>query len=95
MPNPTSQFLYSVARQVLQEFRYWGGRAYAFLAKTPLPKVAIIALALMLFVMLIPLALSLLLLFFIIKLIFTLAVVAPRTPERPQNKTIYPKHLRD
>lgn len=95
MPNPTSQYLYSVARQVLQEFRYWGGRAYAQLAKTPLPKIAIIALAILLIMMLIPLALTLFLLFFIVKLIFTLAVVSPRQAQKPDAKPVYPRHLRE
>ncbi len=95
MPSSASQYLYSVARQVLQEFRYWGGRAYAQLAKTPLPKIAIIALALLLFMTLIPLALTLFVLFFIVKLIFTLAVVAPRQPEKPASKTVYSKQLPD
>lgn len=69
MKSSTSQYLYSVFRQVAQEFRQIGQKIGTRLLGTPLPKILIICIALALFITIIPLVITLFVVFVLIKLL--------------------------
>ncbi|MFZ6744101.1 hypothetical protein ACO0LC_12800 [Undibacterium sp. JH2W] len=68
MKNSASQYLYSVFRQVAQEFRQIGQKVGTRLLRTPLPKVLMVCIALALLITIIPLIITLFVVFVLIKL---------------------------
>lgn len=77
MKSSTSQYLYSVFRQVSQEFRQIGQKVGIRLLRTPLPKILIICIALALFITIIPLVITLFIVFVLIR--FLLGVITMGT----------------
>lgn len=75
MKSSTSQYLYSVFRQVSQEFRQIGQKFGMRLLRTPLPKILIICIALALFITIIPLVITLFVVFVLIKLLLGVATM--------------------
>ena len=71
-------YLYSIGRQTWHEFRYWGGRGLARLMRTPLPRVFLLCIAAALVLAILPLTLMLFFTFLVLKIVFTLLVVAGR-----------------
>ena len=78
-------FLYSLGRQALQEFQYYGKKALNRLVQTPLPRLFVFCMALILLLVLLPLAVGLFVFFVLLKIVLTLIVIAVRNyRKRPQ-----------
>ena len=75
MKSNFSQYLYSVFRQVAQEFRQIGQKVGAHLMRTPLPKVLMVIIAIALLISIIPLIITLFVLFVLIKLFLAVFVI--------------------
>lgn len=78
MKNLNNQYLYSVLRQVVHEFKYLGEKIAQALLRTPLPKIVIICLSLALLITLIPLVLSLFVVFVLLKILLLIVVLTVR-----------------
>lgn len=72
MKNSIGQYLYSVFRQVAQEFRQVGQKVGARLLRTPLPKILMICIAIALLISIIPLLVTLFVAFVLIRLFLAL-----------------------
>ncbi|MDE2429678.1 MAG: hypothetical protein KGM99_13215, partial [Burkholderiales bacterium] len=68
MKNATSQYLYSVFRQAMHEFRYYGNKFAQMLLRTPLPRVLVACIALALLITVIPLVVTLFVAFLLLKI---------------------------
>ncbi|MBC3910978.1 hypothetical protein [Undibacterium umbellatum] len=90
MKSSTSQYLYSVFRQVSQEFRQIGQKFGMRLLRTPLPKILIICIALALFITIIPLVITLFVVFVLIKLLLGVATMGAgqNRGNPPQNQYV-------
>ncbi len=78
-------FLYSVGRQASHEFQYYGKKAVNRLVQTPLPRLFVFCMALILLLVLLPLAVGLFVFFVLLKIVLTLMVIAVRNyRKRPQ-----------
>ena len=82
MKNSINQYLYSVLRQAFQECKVVGNYFFKILQRTPLPKIALVGIALAVFITLIPLALTLFVLFVLIKLGMLIIVMNTRVKVR-------------
>ncbi|MBR7792839.1 hypothetical protein KDM87_09555 [Undibacterium sp. FT147W] len=79
--NAFSQYMYSVLRQVTQEFRQFASKCALGMLRTPLPRIFVICIAIALAISLIPFVLSLFLLFVLLRVFLGLL----KTPQ--QNRT--------
>jgi len=99
--NAFSQYMYSVLRQVTQEFRQFASKCALAMLRTPLPRIFVICIAIALAISLIPFVLSLFVLFVLLRVFLGLL----KTPQQNrtydqqssqtyQQQTIYVKRLR-
>lgn len=72
MKSGFAQYLYSVGRQLFQEFSKVADKIHGVIAKTPLPRIAVIAMILVLFLIMLPFVLALFVLAFLLKLTLVL-----------------------
>lgn len=72
MKSGFAQYLYSVGRQLFQEFSKVADKIQGVIAKTPLPRIAIIAMILVLFLIMLPFVLALFVFAFLLKLVLVL-----------------------
>jgi ABC-type bacteriocin/lantibiotic exporter with double-glycine peptidase domain len=72
MKSGFTQYIYSVGRQLFQQFSKIADKIHGAIAKTPLPRIAVIAMILILFVIMLPLVLALFVLAFLFKLTLVL-----------------------
>lgn len=78
MKSSTSQYLYSVLRQAMHEFRYLGNKFLQVLLRTPLPRILIICIGLALLISIVPLVLTLFIVFILLKLLLLIVVLTVR-----------------
>lgn len=78
MKSSTSQYLYSVLRQAMHEFRYLGNKFLQVLLRTPLPRILIICIGLALLITIVPLLLTLFVVFMLLKLLLLVVVLTVR-----------------
>ncbi|PXX37976.1 hypothetical protein [Undibacterium pigrum] len=78
MKSSTSQYLYSVFRQVSQEFRQIGQKVGVRLLRTPLPKILVIILAIALLITIIPLIITLFIAFVLIRILLKMISMSVR-----------------
>jgi membrane protein implicated in regulation of membrane protease activity len=78
MKSSTSQYLYSVFRQGMHEFRYLGNKFLQVLLRTPLPRILIICIGLALLITIVPLLLTLFVVFLLLKLLLLIVVLTMR-----------------
>ena len=81
-------YFYSVFRQVWHELQYWGNKTYHRFMQTPLPKLLLLAVAILMLFVLLPLTVLLLVTFVLLKIALTLLILAVRRNRRqpPQLK---------
>jgi ABC-type bacteriocin/lantibiotic exporter with double-glycine peptidase domain len=72
MKSGIAQYLYSVGRQLFQEFRKVTDLFHGIIAKTPLPRIAVIGMILVLFLIMLPLVLALFMFAFLLKVLLVL-----------------------
>jgi Flp pilus assembly protein TadB len=78
-------YLYSIGRQAFHEFQHYGKKAANRLIQTPLPRLFVFCMALLLLLVLLPLVVGLFVFFVLLKIVFTLIVIAVRNyRKRPQ-----------
>ncbi|MBC3884392.1 hypothetical protein [Undibacterium griseum] len=80
MKHPFGQYMYSVLRQLSQEFRQFASRAALASLRTPLPRIALILLALMIMLSLIPLIITLFIALFAFRVFAGLITRGPASP---------------
>ena len=78
MKSSTSQYLYSVLRQTLHEFRYLGKKILQILLRTPLPRILMACIGLALLITIVPLLLTLFVVFLLLKLLLLMVVLTVR-----------------
>ena len=78
MKSSTSQYLYSILRQALHEFRFLGIKFLQLLLRTPLPRILIICIGLAMLITIVPLLLTLLVVFVLLKLLLLMVVLTVR-----------------
>ena len=98
--NAFSQYMYSVLRQVTQEFRQFASKCAQAMLRTPLPRIFVICIAIALAISLIPFVLSLFVLFVVLRVFLGLL----KTPQQDrtynqqaqsyQEQRIYIRRLR-
>lgn len=98
--NAFSQYMYSVLRQVTQEFRQLASKCALAMLRTPLPRIFVICVAIALAISLIPFVLSLFVLFVVLRVFLGLL----KTPQQDrtynqqaqsyQEQRIYIRRLR-
>lgn len=92
MKNSTSQYLYSVLRQAMHEFKYMGKKFTQILLRTPLPKILIVCICLALLITIIPLVLTLFVVFVLLKLLLLIVVLTVRKHRRDPSELEYHRH---
>jgi hypothetical protein len=78
MKSTSKQYLYSVFRQAMGEFRILGTKAMQLLMRTPLPRLLVLLIGLALILTIVPLLLSLFVVFILIKLLLVLVFMNVR-----------------
>jgi hypothetical protein len=77
-------YFYSIFRQVWHEFQYWGNKAYYKFMQTPLPKLLLLVIAILMLFVLLPLTILLFVTFVLLKFVLTMLVLAMRrNPRQP------------
>lgn len=87
MKNSAQSFWASAFAQTAQECRRLARRAFNWLQKTPLPRLAVFLLGIALLISLIPLMLTLFLIFLVIKLMLGLVLMNTRKQFAQQSQT--------
>ena len=95
MKNSTTQYLYSVLRQAVHEFKYMGKKFFQILLRTPLPRILIACIALALLITVIPLMLTLFVAFVLLKLLLLIVVLTVRKHRRNPSQLQYQRHYYD
>jgi len=80
MKTPFTQYLYSVLRQLSQEFRQFATRGAQASLRTPLPRIALVLMAILVLLSLIPFILALFIAFFVFRVFLGLLSPAQRKP---------------
>ena len=78
MKSSTSQYLYSLLRQAMHEFRYLGNKFRQLLLRMPLPRILIVCIGLALLLIIVPLLLILFAVFLLLKLLLLMVVLTVR-----------------
>jgi len=76
MKSSARQYLYSVFRQVAQEFRQIGQKVGERLLGTPLPKVLMVCVGIALLIAIIPLIITLFIVFVLLKLLLAVVLMS-------------------
>ena len=95
MKSSTSQYLYSVFRQAMHEFRYLGNKFVQALFRTPLPRILIICIGLALLITIVPLVLTLFVVFILLKLLLLLVVLTLRKTRNNPSELDYQRRNYD
>lgn len=89
MKNSTRQYLYSVLRQAKQQFLVIAHKLSPILLRTPLPKVLIVVLGVVLLISMIPFMLTLFVAFLLLKIFLALVLLTLRAPVRSELQQVH------
>lgn len=95
MKSSTSQYLYSVLRQAMHEFRYFGNKFVQALLRTPLPRILVVCIGLALFITIVPLVLTLFVVFILLKLLLLIVVLTVRKHRNNPSELDYQRRSYD
>ncbi len=92
--SETSQYLYSVLRQAGKEFRRYLDIAQAMLMRTPLPRVLLIFVGIILLLAVLPLLLTLFVLLMLIKIFIVVLLMNVRSARKAKERNANSIHHR-
>jgi membrane protein implicated in regulation of membrane protease activity len=78
-------YFYSIFRQVWHEFTYWGNKAFVKFMQTPLPKLLLLVVAVLILFVILPLTILLFITFVLLKFVLTMLIwAAQRNRKEPR-----------